>query len=47
LRDALRACRTDFFGTKPAFLPEQTHEESDRDIVFLGGSLNRFADHVR
>ena len=33
------------FSAKPAFLPEQAHEKSDRDIVFLGGSLNRFADH--
>jgi len=47
LRDALRACRTDLLGAKPAFLPQQAREESDRYVVFLGGSLDRFADHVR
>jgi len=47
LRNALRACMTDFFRTKPAFLPEQAHEKSDRDIVFLSGCLDRFADHGR
>ena len=37
LRNALRARRADLLGAKPAFLPQQAHKESDRDIVFLSG----------
>ena len=47
LRNAPRARRADLRGAKPAFLPQQAHEESDRDIVFLSGGPDRFTDQVR
>ena len=46
LRDAARACRTDLTGVKPAFLPEQASEESDRDVVLLCGILHGFTDRI-